>query len=270
MTEQQPRLVFGDDGSAAADVVWLWVNNHAWPGWRLSVVTAQPPDPVAPAKEHADPHLHEWEPPVPRTLFQPAQLDSLEFLTAAADPGTVLDECADAALIAVGPRGTGFMKSMHIGTTTEWLIAAGRPLVPVVVVRSARPTRRVLLCADGTAPSRRAVDVVAGLPWIGDCHVDLLGVSDGDVDPTAGLEQAEELLTGKAKSVDAKQAAAMRATLGMDVKSVILDVADELKPDLVALGTRGQGGIRRKLLGSTASTVARNASCSVLVADAVD
>jgi hypothetical protein len=28
-----PRLVFGDDGSADADVVWLWINNHSWPGW---------------------------------------------------------------------------------------------------------------------------------------------------------------------------------------------------------------------------------------------
>ena len=28
MNTPAPQLVFGDDGSAAADVVWLWINNH--------------------------------------------------------------------------------------------------------------------------------------------------------------------------------------------------------------------------------------------------
>ena len=36
MSREEPRLVVGDDGSASADVVWLWINNHSWPGWRIS------------------------------------------------------------------------------------------------------------------------------------------------------------------------------------------------------------------------------------------
>lgn len=261
-----PRLVFGDDGSAAADVVWLWLNNHVWPGWHLSVVTAQPPDPLAPDPD-ADSSLHEWQPPVPRMLFEHAQPESLEYLTAAAEPRAVLEECAaDADLIAVGPRGHGVLKAMHFGSTAEWLVSGDRPGVPVIIVRSARPIRQALVFVDGSAPAQRATEALAGLPWVGDCQVELVGITDGTNDPAAGLARAEETLTGIAAAVETKEAAAMRATLGMDAKSVIVDLVAETHPDLVVLGTRAQTGIKRLLMGSTAATVARTAACSVLVA----
>jgi hypothetical protein len=63
-----PRLVVGDDGSAAADVVWLWVNNHRWPGWRIAVVSARIP-PVGPPVGAERATLHPWEPPHPRKLL---------------------------------------------------------------------------------------------------------------------------------------------------------------------------------------------------------
>ena len=33
--QPRPTLTFGDDRSPAADVCWLWINSHTWPGWRL-------------------------------------------------------------------------------------------------------------------------------------------------------------------------------------------------------------------------------------------
>lgn len=260
MADQQPRLVFGDDGSAAADLVWLWINNHRWPGWRISVVTARPPEGVVAVEGDARPHP--WEPPVPRLLFEHADAAAVEYLTASADPRVVLGSL-DASLLAIGPRGTGLLKAMNIGSTAEWLVHGHRP---VVIVRSARPTRRVLACVDGSPDAQRAVDAIADLPWIDDCDVTLLGVSDGLSDPGVGLQRAEQTLTDRAKSVEVKEAAAIRATFTMDVKSVILDLIDEMKPDLAVLGTRGRGGVQRLLLGSTAGTVARYARCSVLVA----
>ena len=41
---------------------------------------------------------------------------------------------------------------------------------------------------------------------------------------------------------------------------------DRRRPDLAVLGTRGLTGMRRFHLGSTASAIARSATCSVLVA----
>jgi hypothetical protein len=31
-------LLMGDDGSEAADVAWLWINEHDRSGWRIEVV----------------------------------------------------------------------------------------------------------------------------------------------------------------------------------------------------------------------------------------
>ena len=52
--------------------------------------------------------------------------------------------------------------------------------------------------------------------------------------------------------------------------TVIKRHLDEFEPDLVAFGTRGLSGLQRLRVGSTASSIARTASCSVLVASAHD
>lgn len=262
MADQHRRLVFGDDGSAAADVVWLWINNHAWPDWKVSVVTVRPPGALARA-EQEDSSLQSWEPPTPRQLFERAGAAEVEHLTATGDPRVILSSVSDATLLAIGPRGTGLLKAMHIGSTAEGLVSGS---LPVVIVRLARPTRRVLAFVDGSPSAQRGVATLASLPLVGECDVTLMGVSDGVSDPVAGLELGQQRLTGIAGSVECKEAAAIRGTLTMDVTSVIVDLIHDMEPDLVVLGTRGRGGVQRLLLGSTASTVARVAECSVLVA----
>ena len=42
-------------------------------------------------------------------------------------------------------------------------------------------------------------------------------------------------------------------------------LADELSADVVAVGSRGQGAIRRALLGSVSTHVVNNAPCAVMV-----
>ncbi len=46
---------------------------------------------------------------------------------------------------------------------------------------------------------------------------------------------------------------------------VIVDVAEELKVDLIVLGTRKHSPLARRLLGATADKVVDTANCSVLV-----
>ena len=50
-----------------------------------------------------------------------------------------------------------------------------------------------------------------------------------------------------------------------EIRSGILDVADEWKPDLIVLGSHGRRGVEKFLLGSVAESVARHATCSVLI-----
>src|SRR4249919_1659501 len=110
MATHTPQLVFGDDGSAAADVVWLWINNHRWPGWRITVVTGQTP-PLGPIEpERSAPHP--WTPPWSRQLLTADDVVAVEYLTAEADRRLLLDSYKAAALVAVGPRGQGVFKHL--------------------------------------------------------------------------------------------------------------------------------------------------------------
>ena len=45
----------------------------------------------------------------------------------------------------------------------------------------------------------------------------------------------------------------------------IVDLAEEIGAGLIVIGSRGQGGIRRALMGSVSDSVVRHAHCPVLV-----
>ena len=270
MSQEPPQLVFGDDGSPAADVVWHWIANHQWPGWKISVVTAQPPPPGQPVDADRA-TLHPWEPPSPRQLLAGDDVALVEHLRAEADPRIVLDSCKDAALVAVGPRGLGGLQRLLIGSTTEWLISAHRPLAPLALVRSGHRTRQVLLCVDGSVHAQEAARSLARLPWIAECEITLLGVRGGHADPDRGIEEAAAVLhSAGVRLVGRRLVDSIAETATFDVRSTILDAIGDLSPDLVAMGTRGLGGIRRLVLGSTSSAVVHHADCSVLLVRAHD
>ena len=45
----------------------------------------------------------------------------------------------------------------------------------------------------------------------------------------------------------------------------IVALAEEIEAGLIVMGSRGQGGIRRALMGSVSDAVVRHAHCPVLV-----
>ena len=50
-----------------------------------------------------------------------------------------------------------------------------------------------------------------------------------------------------------------------DPASVILEVADKEKPDLLVMGSRGLGGIQKLLTGSVSQKVCNSAECTIVV-----
>lgn len=247
-------LVFGDDGSTGADVAWLWINEQRWPGWEVRILTCEPP-PIGPppGEEAAEPRP--WDPPEPRPVFAEAGFESVTHVRSVADPRYALAARTVADLTVVGAKGRGALKSLHLGSTAEFLLHA--PTVPLVVVRHAVPVRRVVVAVDGSPHARRAAEAAAALPWIDDAEVVLVAVRDGRVDVDAALAEAADLLPkAKPKTVD----------IAGSVPETILTAADGA--DLVCLGTRGLGALRRTFLGSTASALAHLAPRSLLVAHA--
>lgn len=91
---------------------------------------------------------------------------------------------------------------------------------------------------------------------------------------TPNLDAAQEKVTGEGRElireIEQRFANAnfkVRTELKFgDARTEILDFAAEWDPDLIVLGSHGRKGLDRLLIGSVAQTVARHASCSVMIA----
>ena len=81
---------------------------------------------------------------------------------------------ADADLLVIGARGRGLFKSLRLGSAAEWLLQC--PPAPLLIARTGRPVRRVLVCVDGSVHAWRAVQTVAELPVLADAEVTVLTV----------------------------------------------------------------------------------------------
>ena len=251
-----PRtLVFGDDGSPAADVAWLFINSQRWPGWRLEVVAAHMPDVPGLPLPRADTELHVWNPPQPRSAFIEAQFAEVVELTAESDPRLVLSRDVD--LLVIGPRGPGLLKALHLGSTADWLLL--HPPAPLLIARHGHPVRSVVVCADGSPHADKVTSVLANLPWANQLEITVLAIDDRRIDVNTATGSARRRLEAAGATVE------VRVDSGKPTAMIHRHLGD-VSPDLVALGTRGLTGLRRLRLGSTASAIARTATSSVLVA----
>lgn len=249
-------LAFGDDRSAEADVCWEWISGHSWQGWSLEIVTAEAPEDMHPVSEE-EAHLHPWDPPQPRDTGG-LGFDNVEHLRAEVDPRLALIS-RPWDLVAIGPRGSGLLKRLHLGSTADWLLR--EPTSPLVIAHQPGPVRRVLFAADGSPHAQRAMDCLLSLPWITDTTVHVVSVDDGRVDAEKAAVDAETVLEGA--SVDTE----LSVRSGRPTPT-ILEACRELTPDLVVMGARGITGLKRVVIGSTTAAVAGSTDRSILVAHA--
>lgn len=142
----------------------------------------------------------------------------------------------------------------------------------------------VLLCTDGSEAALQAI--VSGVRQLGPIDRVLLvtvleGLDETLVTGVSGFgsgsmspEQFARLQADRRTEADALLAeTARRAELG-PVEMLVLDgpagqaicdVAEAEGVDVIVMGSRGRGGLRRAVLGSISDHVIRHAPCSVLV-----
>lgn len=78
--------------------------------------------------------------------------------------------------------------------------------------------------------------------------------------------ETQEVLDGEVRRIEAAGAEVARSHPRMGRPDVeILELAEELDAELIVIGSRGLGGVRRALLGSVSDSVVRHAHCPVLV-----
>ena len=130
---------------------------------------------------------------------------------------------------------------------------------------------RVLVATDGSAPAKAAVAAVVRFPWPAHTHVQGIITTQARADYgrpilPAALDRGASLI-----ALNARRALSQRWP-GADVIVVdkapvagILHAAGRFDADVIALGWRGHGAVRRFLMGSVSRGVVRGARCAVLV-----
>jgi nucleotide-binding universal stress UspA family protein len=79
--------------------------------------------------------------------------------------------------------------------------------------------------------------------------------------------EAQEVLDAQVKKVEEAGGTVAIAHLKMNERrdEAIVHLAEEIDADLIVIGSRGFGGLKRALLGNVADSVVRHAHCPVLV-----
>src|SRR5215210_4326507 len=141
------------------------------------------------------------------------------------------------------------------------------------------PTR-ILLATDGSEEAElaalRAVDLAdATHSELHVVHVGVVPTFLKSYPGTLGYERRlYEELEALSRELLRKQYWRVRAVGGNvagsrlrmgEVALEIVALAEELQADLIVMGCRGRGGVRRALMGSVSDSVVRHAHCPVLV-----
>jgi len=208
-------------------------------------------------------------------------VDCVLGLGSAAD---VVIETADrrgADIVIAGTRGRTGLKRLLLGSTAARLIRNAR--CPVLTVHPSdagtpRPARTVLVPTDFSEDAILAANAAARILGVEGADGRLILLHTYHVAPEAMYLPASILMDAIA-AADAKvkrmieERAAMLRQRGIRVDTVvwegeptstIVDQAESLAVDLIAMGTHGLSGFNRLFLGSTAERVVASAPCPVL------
>ena len=189
-------------------------------------------------------------------------------------------------LVIMG-RGTGRVLDGFLGSTAERVIRRGQ--LPVLVVRLAAraPYHRPALALALDQPARALLDMLLRVLSPPRPAVEVIHAFDAPYEsmiyPSLSSEDADEYRGHRQKSaqaeltrllqrtltearVAARDAPAWKTHLRLGSARLVIERAvKKAGTDLLALGTRGHGGLAQAFLGSVSGDVLRAVACDVLV-----
>lgn len=161
-------------------------------------------------------------------------------------------------LLVIGKQGTeGDSIGEHIGTHVENVVRTLHRPILVTTHNYKQPTR-IMLAFDGSATTRKGVEMIAASPLFRGlpCHVVMVGPDTGD---------QREQLTWAQKTLQDAGFDAPASILAGEVETVLCDYRKEHDMDLLVMGAYGHSRIRRFLVGSTTTSVIHRANVPVLL-----
>ena len=185
-----------------------------------------------------------------------------------------LAEELQTGLIVLGSRGRGRIRRALMGSVSDSVVRHAH--CPVLVVRW-KPVvfpAKILLATDGSEEADLAAQSAADLAARtgSELHVTHVGTALSHVKymgagPQELLDkEAKEVLEAQLEQMGEARARVTEAHLmsGRADEEIIF-LAEGVGADLVVVGSRGLGGIRRARLGSVSDSVVRHTHCPVLV-----
>jgi nucleotide-binding universal stress UspA family protein len=291
------RILIAYDGSQAADEAVALARSVAWPpdSTVRVVAVAEPPvvalgAPWAPGSATIAPEIDDQM----VAYLDDRVADAVQRLKEAAGnvkgvvlrgrPATaIVDEARElgADVIVAGSRGHGAIAELVLGSVTAEVV--DQAPCPVLVAR--RPAlSRVVFATDGSEPSAAAEKILewpifAGLPVRVVSVANVVEPWHTGIAPTMyrqvvdaytkDLEESRAQHRKIAEEAAGRIAAAGRTAepkvLTGDAATAIIAAAHEFEADLVVIGSRGQTGLARMVLGSVARNVLHGSGSSVLV-----
>lgn len=295
------RILLATDGSRSAEAARDLVALMSWPaGTTIRIVSIAPRGADlatrwTPETAH-EPDLDRYRDPVVRAhavalanaerdlgLAHPgARIE--RFLLRGRPASLIVQEARDFAadLIVVGHRGHGTIETMVLGSVSAEVV--DHAPCPVLVARSAE-AGPIVIADDGSPSARLAATVLERLPLPPGAPITILTVTDTGfpyetaaspaIYGAAMAQYGESLGDAGREARDVASAGAARLEqLGYQANPVVRtgDPAHEIvaytkayRTGLLVLGTRGNTGVKRLLLGSVARNVLLHAPCSVLI-----
>ncbi|MGM0594774.1 MAG: universal stress protein [Pseudomonadota bacterium] len=147
--------------------------------------------------------------------------------------------------------------SEHVGSRLENVVRTmHRPIL--ITTAEFRKPERVMIAFDGSDTTRKGVEMIAASPLFKGmpCHVVM--VANDDDKHRQQLAWAKETLEHGGHEVSGK-------IIQGEVERVLCDYRSEHNIDMLVMGAYGHSVIRRFLVGSTTTSVIRNAAVPVLL-----
>jgi nucleotide-binding universal stress UspA family protein len=286
------RVLIATDGSASARAALEMTCGFPWPkGARVRGVVAAPPEWSGGRPQYmrvALTRTFERVAAAARRRLRQRWPDADVMIVDRPPIDAILDaaKSSSASIIVLGWRGHGTFRRLLTGSTSRGVVE--RADVPVLVVRRRmRQFRRAVIGVDGSPHARRAVDFAARLGGDGRRSITVVRVVEPVALPTGGLLPKSvravlvhnaamlnnQLIRRARREVDAAGARLKRAgwATRTDVRSgaplvTLLGVVTRDECDLLIIGARGAGGLRRAILGSVAAGALNRSPVPVLVA----
>jgi nucleotide-binding universal stress UspA family protein len=169
-------------------------------------------------------------------------------------------------LLIVGAQGKNEKRPEILGSVTKKVLT--HTSIPTLVIKRACLISNLLVCVDGSENSIIALDYAAKLGKGMNSNITLLNVEERklyDLSPMTAREGGELVISHALLQIGKPELNIERKVEFGIPSDVIVEVAEKGNCDLIIMGSRGLGTVKRFLIGSVSDDVSQKAGTSVLI-----